>query len=571
VGTYQKNQNFGFVVADQKKIDKDLFIPKNADMGAITGHKVVAEIIDFGDAAKNPEGRIIEIIGHTNEPGTDIMAIVKSLGIPNVFPDPVVAALETVPTEILKNDAVGRLDLRKQLTVTIDGEDATDLDDAITLEKVETGYKLGVHIADVTHYVREGSPLDVEAVIRGTSVYLADRVIPMLPRKLSNGICSLNAGVDRLSLSCIMDIDYHGDVTNYEIAETVINVDYRMSYTDVKKILLDEDPAINATYEKAIPMFKDMENLAAILRKMRSKRGSIDFDFPEAKVILDEQGKPIEIKEYERNVATKIIEEFMLLANETVAEHFFWQQTPFVYRSHDDPSPEKLKRLSAFIYNFGYHIKTHGDIHPKQIQQLLNEIAGTHEELVISRLTLRSMQKAAYTTTNDGHYGLATEYYCHFTSPIRRYPDLQIHRIIKESLPNGLNEARTEHYQKILPNIAKLCSEYERRAEEAERETIKLKKVEYMMEHIGETFNGVISSVTSFGLFVELENTIEGLVHVTALDDDYYNYDEEHYCFIGERKGKIYRLGERIKVNVANADKQLRTIDFTVVKELIDK
>jgi len=571
VGTYQKNQNFGFVVADQKKIEKDLFIPRNADMGAVTGHKVVAEIVDFGDDEKNPEGRIIEIIGHTNEPGTDIMAIVKSMGIPNVFPDQVMASLDHVPDSVDEKDMANRLDLRNIMTVTIDGEDAKDLDDAITLEKTDKGYKLGVHIADVTHYVKEESPLDEEAIIRGTSVYLADRVIPMLPRKLSNGICSLNEGVDRLSLSCIMDIDFSGDVTNYEIAETVINVNHRMTYTNVRKILQKEDETISEMFSDALDMFKNMEDLAAILRKMRSKRGSIDFDFPEAKVILDEQGKPIEIKQYERNVATKIIEEFMLLANETVAEHYFWQQTPFVYRSHEDPSPEKLKRLAAFIHNFGYHIKSQGDIHPKQIQQLLNDIEGTNEELVISRLTLRSMQKATYTTTNDGHYGLATEYYCHFTSPIRRYPDLQIHRIIKESLPSGITEGRIEHYNKILPNIAKLCSEYERRAEEAERETIKLKKVEYMMDHVGEIFNGVISSVTSFGLFVELENTIEGLVHISALDDDYYVYDEEHYCYIGERTSNVYRLGERITVKVVNADKQQRIIDFIVVKDSIDK
>lgn len=567
VGTYQKSMSFGFVVSDNKKFDKDVFVSKSNDLGAVNGHKVVCEITDFGDEARKPEGKIVEIIGHLNEPGTDILSIVKSLSIPNVFPEAVLAAVEDVPDTVPEADKKGRKDLRDMMTVTIDGADAKDLDDAITIEKTDFGFRLGVHIADVTHYVTEGSALDEEAIIRGTSVYLADRVIPMLPRRLSNGICSLNAGVDRLALSCLMDVDYKGKVVNYEIAETLINVNHRMTYVDVRKILQSEDEEVKNTYIDAYDMFLNMESLATILRRKRANRGSIDFDFPESKILLDEQGKPVEIKQYERNVATRLIEEFMLLANETVAEHYYWQQTPFVYRSHDEPNPDKIKRLSSFIRNFGYNIKGQGEVHPKEIQKLLNEIAGSTEELIISRLTLRSMQKAAYTTTADGHYGLAADYYSHFTSPIRRYPDLQIHRIIKESLKGEMDQERIDHYFKVLPKIVKDCSENERRAEEAERETIKLKKVEYMTKHVGEEFDGVISSVTSFGLFVELENTIEGLVHVTALDDDYYIYDEDHYAYLGERTGNEYRLGQKIRVKVARADMIQRVIDFEVAKE----
>ncbi|PKM51711.1 MAG: ribonuclease R [Firmicutes bacterium HGW-Firmicutes-7] len=567
IGTYQKSRNFGFVIADNKKISKDIFIPKSGEYGAVNGDKVVVKITSWGEDDKKPEGDITEIIGNITDPETDILAIVRDLEIPTVFPDAVQQQAEGV-SQVIKEQEIGnRLDIRHLQTVTIDGEDAKDLDDAITIEKTASGYTLGVHIADVTNYVTEGSPLDEEAIKRGTSVYLVDRVIPMLPRKLSNGICSLNQGEDRLALSCIMDIGLKGNVLSYKAAETVINVDRRMTYTNVAKILEDHDEEVMAEYKDLLDMFNDMEELAKILRAKRKERGSIDFDFPEAKIIMDEKGVPIDIKPYDRNVATKIIEEFMLLANETIAESFFWQQIPFVYRTHEEPDPLKISNLAAFIYNFGYHIKGKEQVHPKELQKLLIDIEGSKEETIISRLTLRSMKKAMYTVTNDGHYGLAAKYYSHFTSPIRRYPDLQIHRIIKDTINGRMNDSRAEHYEKILEKIAKQCSENERRAEEAERETEKLKKVEYMQDKIGQTFDGVISSVTSFGLFIELENTVEGLIHVTSMTDDYYTHDKDHHCYIGERTSKIYRIGDVVKIIVTGADKAQRTIDFELFDE----
>lgn len=568
IGTYQKSKNFGFVVADNKKFTKDIFISKNKSKGAVSGHKVVVKITDWGNERRNPEGEITEIIGHINDPGTDILSIVKSYELPMQFPDVVMNQLDYIPSEVTEEDKVGRLDLREVQMVTIDGEDAKDLDDAITIQKNEDGtFTLGVHIADVTNYVTEGSPLDVEALRRGTSVYLVDRVIPMLPHKLSNGICSLNMGTDRLALSCLMDIDKKGNVVNHKIAETLINVDRRMTYTNVRKILSDKDQEVISEYKDFVKMFEEMEELAAILRDKRKRRGSIDFDFAETKVILNEKGEPIDIIPYDRNVATKIIEEFMLLANETIAEDFFWQELPFVYRTHEEPDPERLATLASFIHNFGYNIKGEGEIHPKEIQKLLIEIEGKPEEAIISRLALRSMKRACYTVTGDGHYGLATKYYTHFTSPIRRYPDLQIHRIIKENLNGKMEEKRIRHFNAILPNVAKQTSETERTAEEAERETIKLKKVQYMEKHIGEKFEGVISGVTAWGLYVELPNTVEGLVHVTTLDDDYYIFDEKKHIFIGERTSKIYRMGEPVKIAVLSVNKVERTIDFELVSE----
>ena len=442
------------------------------------------------------------------------------------------------------------------------------MDDAVSLTMEGENYVLGVHIADVTNYVQEHSALDVEALERGTSVYLVDRVIPMLPHKLSNGICSLNAGENRLALSCIMTIDKKGKVIDHQIAETVICVDRRMSYTSVKKILEDKDEAERAEYEELVPMFERMQELASLLRKKRMSRGSIDFDFPETKIILDKNGKPLSIAPYERNVATKIIEDFMLIANETVAQDYFWQELPFVYRTHETPDDEKIHKLATLIGNFGYtlHIGA-SEVHPKELQKLLGKIDGTDEEALISRLTLRSMKQAKYTTDNTGHFGLAASCYCHFTSPIRRYPDLQIHRIIKENLRGKLNDKRIAHYEKILPEVAKHSSEMERRADEAERETDKLKKAEYMEEHLGEVFEGVISSVTGWGIYVELPNTVEGLVHITALDDDFYHYQEETFELIGEATNKHYKLGQKVRVAAVSVDKLLRTIDFELAKE----
>ncbi|MBA4688870.1 MAG: ribonuclease R [Candidatus Galacturonibacter soehngenii] len=566
VGTFQKSKNFGFVVTDNTRFAKDIFVPLERSKGAVTGHKVVVEITDFGSNSKKPEGKVKEIIGHINDPGTDIMSIVKGYELPVDFPERVMNQVENVSSEVTGADMAGRMDIRSWQTVTIDGEDAKDLDDAITLTKEGDLYKLGVHIADVTNYVQERSALDVEALKRGTSVYLVDRVIPMLPHKLSNGICSLNAGVDRLALSCIMTIDGNGNMIDHKIAETVINVDRRMTYTSVKKILEDKDEAEMEEYKELVPMFLRMEELAGILREKRRKRGSIDFDFPESKIILDAKGKPLDIKPYERNVATKIIEDFMLAANETVAQDYFWQELPFVYRVHDNPDPEKIQKLALFINNFGYGIKaTKDEIHPKELQKLLQKIEDTPEEALISRLTLRSMKQAKYATISTGHFGLAAKYYCHFTSPIRRYPDLQIHRIIKDNLRGRMNEKRMEHYHKILPEVAVQSSAMERRADEAERETEKLKKVEYMQERIGEVFDGVISSITTWGIYVELANTVEGLVHVTSLEDDYYYYDESVYEMVGDKTGNRYKLGQKVKVKVFATDKILRTIDFKIV------
>lgn len=564
VGTYEQSQNFGFVIPDNNKIGTDVFVPKERSKGAVTGHKVVVELTSYGDESHKPEGRVVEILGHINDPGVDIMSIVRGFALPTEFGEKVLNQANRTPDEVSEADCAGRMDLRDLQMVTIDGEDAKDLDDAVSLYLDEAGlFHLGVHIADVTNYVQENSALDWEALERGTSVYLVDRVIPMLPHKLSNGICSLNQGVDRLAMSCLMTINEKGEVADYEIAESVIRVDRRMTYTSVRKILEDQDETERKEYEALVPMFEQMEELAALLRKKRHKRGSIDFDFAESKIILDEKGHPVEIKPYERNVATRMIEDFMLIANETVAQHFFWLETPFVYRTHEKPDPDKIKKLSTFIRNFGYHIKQTGDeIHPKELQKLLDKIADTGEETLISRLTLRSMKQAKYTVECTGHFGLACQYYCHFTSPIRRYPDLQIHRIIKEQLRGKLSEERIGHYEEKLPEVAKHASQMERRAAEAERETDKLKKAEYMEERIGENYDGVICGITQWGIYVELPNTVEGLIHVSSLAGDYFYYDEEACEMVGKESGIAYKLGQRVTIQVKSVDRLARTVDF---------
>lgn len=597
VGLYEKCKSFGFVRPDNQRFLQDIYIPEGKERGAMNGHKVVVELLSYGGQDLKPEGKVVEIIGHVNDPGTDIMSIVKGYDLPVEFPERVMNQAERVGKDVTKADMEGRMDLRDWQMVTIDGEDAKDLDDAVSLTKEDGNYKLGVHIADVTNYVQEKSALDREALKRGTSVYLADRVIPMLPHKLSNGICSLNAGEDRLALSCIMTISPKGEVVDHVIAETVIKVDERMSYTSVAKILkeqhagqdLEEDQessskeALEETakdteceglkpesgkYRELVPMFLLMEELSSILREKRRKRGSIDFDFPETKMVLDENGKPVDIKPYDRNTATKIIEDFMLMANETVAEEYFWRELPFLYRTHEQPDEEKIKKLSTFINNFGYHIHVgNSEVKPKEVQKLLGRVEGTPQEALISRLALRSMKQARYTPENTGHFGLAAKYYTHFTSPIRRYPDLQIHRIIKENLRGRMNEERIDHYEKILPQVAMQASETERRAEEAERETIKLKKVEYMQARIGETFEGVISGLTKWGAYVELENTIEGLVHVMNMTDDHYDYREDQYELVGEHTRKVYKLGQKVRVRVLDVDRLSRTIDFEFCEE----
>lgn len=572
VGTYQLNRDFGFVISDNPKFSKDIFIPRKEAAGIKNGDKVIAVITDYGSGNKNPEGKIKENLGNIRTPGTDILAIVKSFGIPSEFPEKVMKQAQRVPDHVLDADRDGRLDLRHLQTVTIDGEDAKDLDDAISLTKEGDIYHLGVHIADVSNYVQYNSALDREALKRGTSVYLADRVVPMLPERLSNGICSLNQGEDRLALSCLMDINEKGKVVSHQIAETVINVNERMCYTDVKNILEDTDEEAKKRYDALIPMFFMMKELSGILRNSRHHRGSIDFDFPESKIILNAAGKAIDVKPYEANVATKIIEDFMLMANETVAQEYCTEEIPFVYRTHDNPDPEKVESLLTLLHNQGVKIqKAKEEITPKEIQQIIESIEGLPNEAMISRLVLRSMKQAKYTTECSGHFGLAAKYYCHFTSPIRRYPDLQIHRIIKDNLRGRLmREGRTEHYAEILDEVARQSSVCERRADEAERESDKLKKAEYMSYHLGEEFEGIISGVTGWGLYVELPNTVEGLVHVNTLRDDYYVFDQESYELRGEMTKKVYKLGDKVRVRVADADKILKTVDFELVSDIRD-
>lgn len=570
VGLYhkRKGKSYGFVLPDNLKILKDIFVPAEKDKSALDGQKVVVKLTSYGDDRHKPEGEITEVLGYANEPGTDILSIAKGYNLPTEFPEKVLNQAERVAKPVSEADRVGRKDLRNWQMVTIDGEDAKDLDDAVSLVKEGENYILGVHIADVTNYVQENSALDREALKRGTSVYLADRVIPMLPQTLSNGICSLNAGEDRLALSCIMTVSSKGVVIDHEITETVIHVDRRMSYTSVNKILTEEDEEECRKYEELVPMFRQMETLSGILRAHRKQRGAIDFDFPEAKVILDEKGRPVEIRAYERNVATKLIEDFMLLANETVAEDYYWQELPFVYRVHEAPDEEKMQALALFINNFGYsmHLGVN-EIRPKEIQKLLGKVEGTPEEPLISRLALRSMKQAKYTPENAGHFGLAASYYTHFTSPIRRYPDLQIHRIIKDNLRGRMTPEKRAHYEAILEEVTKQSSEMERRAEEAERETVKLKKTEYMEKHIGEYFDGVVSGITKWGVYVELENTIEGLVHVVNMTDDHYEYYEERHEMVGMHTGKTYKLGQRVRICVLDTDRFLRTIDFKFARE----
>lgn len=568
VGTYTESKNFGFVIPDDKKIANDIFIPKQASNGAVEGHKVVVKLTTYPEGRMSAEGEIIEILGHKNDPGVDILSIIHKHGLPGPFPVEALEQANDVPETIKEEDLKDRRDLRNEIIVTIDGADAKDLDDAVTVKKLENGnYKLGVHIADVSHYVTEQSPIDREASDRGTSVYLVDRVIPMIPHRLSNGICSLNPKVDRLTLSCEMEVDETGTVVNHEIFQSVIKTTERMTYTDVNKILEDRDEQLLNKYEQLVPMFELMGELAQVLRTKRMTRGAIDFDFKEAKVLVDKEGTPTEVVLRERSVAERLIEEFMLLANETVAEHFHWMNVPFIYRIHEDPNAEKLQRFLEFITNFGYTVKGSGnDIHPRALQNILEEVAGTPEETVISTVMLRSMKQAKYDPESLGHFGLATEYYTHFTSPIRRYPDLIVHRLIRTYLIEGkVDEETRSSWAESLPVLAEHSSNMERRAVEAERETDELKKAEYMLDKIGEEYDGIISSVTNFGMFVELPNTIEGLVHVSYLTDDYYRYDERHYAMIGERTGTVYRIGDEITVRVVNVNKDERSIDFEIV------
>ncbi|MEC1586687.1 ribonuclease R [Bacillus spizizenii] len=568
VGTYTETRNFGFVIPDDKKITSDIFIPKNGKNGAAEGHKVVVKLTSYPEGRMNAEGEIETILGHKNDPGIDILSVIHKHGLPGEFPADAMEQASSTPDTIDEKDLKDRRDLRDQVIVTIDGADAKDLDDAVTVTKLDDGsYKLGVHIADVSHYVTENSPIDKEALERGTSVYLVDRVIPMIPHRLSNGICSLNPKVDRLTLSCEMTINSQGQVTEHEIFQSVIKTTERMTYSDVNKILVDDDEELKQKYEPLVPMFKDMERLAQILRDKRMNRGAVDFDFKEAKVLVDDEGAVKDVVIRERSVAEKLIEEFMLVANETVAEHFHWMNVPFIYRIHEEPNAEKLQKFLEFVTTFGYVVKgTAGDIHPRALQSILDAVRDRPEETVISTVMLRSMKQAKYDPQSLGHFGLSTEFYTHFTSPIRRYPDLIVHRLIRTYLINGkVDEATQEKWAERLPDIAEHTSTMERRAVDAERETDDLKKAEYMLDKIGEEFDGMISSVTNFGMFVELPNTIEGLVHVSFMTDDYYRFDEQHFAMIGERTGNVFRIGDEITVKVVDVNKDERNIDFEIV------
>lgn len=572
VGLFQENKSFGFVVPDDKKFNQDIFIPKRGFNGAKNDDKVVCEITLWPQENRKPEGKIIEVLGKKGERGVEIDSIIRAHGLPEEFPKKVIDEANYVSSQDLEDEIARRLDLRHLDIFTIDGEDAKDLDDAISIEVLPNGnYKLGVHIADVTHYVREKSKLDKEALKRATSVYLVDKVIPMLPKQLSNGVCSLNPFEDKLTLSCIMEIDENGKVVNSEIAETVINSKARMTYTEVSDILEKDDEKLKQTFAKQVEDFKKAEKLARILMKRRERRGAIDFDFPEAKIILNREGKVVDIKCYERRISNKMIEEFMLVANETVAEHFYWLQLPFVYRIHETPSAEKMEDLNKFIATFGYHIKGDlEDVHPKEIQSLVEKIKGTKEEESISTIALRSMKQAKYSPQCIGHFGLAAKYYCHFTSPIRRYPDLQIHRIIKEQLNNKLNNKRQEQLSHIVEYASTQSSERERAAELAERDVHDFYKACYMADKVGQEFDGVVSSVTSFGMFVELENTVEGLIRLANMRDDYYIYNQETYTIMGERSHKTFKIGDTVRIKVDNVNVDFREIDFVLISKLED-
>ena len=570
VGTFEAgSKGYGFVVADDKKIAKDIFISRENTKGAVTGHKVVVEITDYGEDRRNPEGKVIEILGHINDPGVDILSVIRRYELAVEFPEEVYAEIEHLGTEVAEADKKGREDLRDLLTITIDGADAKDLDDAVSLKRLGNGnFVLGVHIADVSHYVRENTALDKEAYARGTSVYLVDRVIPMLPHKLSNGICSLNPHVDRLALSCLMEVNGRGEVVSHRILESIINSDYRMTYTAVREILEDGTPALLEQYAEILPMLEDMEELRQILGEKRRKRGSVNFDLPESKIILDENGKPIDIKPYEKSIATNMIEEFMLVCNETIAENSFWQEMPFMYRSHQEPDEDKLEKMEQFLRGFGYYLrKKDGEIHPRELQKVLQKAEETDEERIITRMVLRSMMQARYTAENGGHFGLAAKYYCHFTSPIRRYPDLEIHRMIKKMLHGELDEKASAYYRRKMPDWAKHCSKQERVAEDAERDTDALKKVEFMEDKVGQIYEGIISGVTNWGIYVELPNTIEGMVALSQMDDDYYEFDEKKMLVFGKRTKKSYRLGDKVVVSVAKVDRMMGTIDFVFEEE----
>lgn len=570
VGTFQDSKNFGFVVPDNKKFNKDIFIPKKFFNGAKRNDKVVCRITKWPMEDRKPEGKIIEVLGQKGERYVEIASVIREHGLPEEFPKKVLDEAEKVAVEIPQEEIDRRLDIRDMNIFTIDGEDAKDLDDAVSIEVLDNGnYKLGVHIADVTHYVKEKSKLDKEALKRATSVYLVDKVIPMLPKNLSNGVCSLNPFEDKLTLSVFMEIDSKGEVIKHDIKETVINSKARMTYTEVSDILEKDDEKLKNTFAKVVDDFYNAEKLARILMQRREKRGAINFDFPEAKIILNGDGDVVDITQYERRISNKIIEEFMLVANETVAEHFFWLNMPFVYRVHETPAHEKIETLNKFISTFGYVIK--GDlesVHPKELQKIIESIHGTTEEKAISTIMLRSLKQARYSPECIGHFGLAAQYYSHFTSPIRRYPDLQIHRIIKEFLNGKISQKRQDQLAQIVDYASTQSSEREREAELAERDVKDIYKARYMEDKVGEEFIGIVSSVTSFGMFIELDNTVEGLVRLADMNDDYYIFDENSFTILGERTKKMFRIGDVVRIRVDKVNVDFKEIDFALLDKV---
>ena len=565
VGTVERGKHFSFVVPDDKRIFYDLYVPKDKTIGAKNGLKVVAKITEWPEKRRNPSGEIVEILGYPDEPGVDVLSIIKKYELPLDFPEKVKRQVQQIPDEVLREDLVGREDFRHLKTITIDNEDAKDLDDAVSIEKTSDGYRLGVHIADVSYYVEEKSPLDVEALKRGCSVYLVDRVIPMLPPKLSNGICSLNPRADRLTMSVIIDFDSEANIKGYKITPGVIKTCERMTYTQVNKILEEEDKESIERFDYLVEDLHWMKELAEKLSHKRFARGSLDFELDEAKVILDENGHPVDVVKEERRISSSIIEEFMIVANEVVAEHIFWLKIPLVYRIHENPDEEKINSLKEFLYNFGYTLKGTQNISPKYLQQILEQVKGKPEQQLINTMMLRSLRQARYSGVNFGHFGLACLYYTHFTAPIRRYPDLIVHRILRKQLQNDIDQKQEKKLVKIVERVAKLSSERERVAEEAERESVDLKIAEYMASRIGETYEAIVSGVTSFGIFVELDNTIEGLVHVSHMEDDYYHFNEKTMALIGERTGKTFRIGDVVQVKVYNVNIAERHIDFVLV------
>lgn len=566
IGTFQKSRHFGFVVPDDKRIAFDIFVPREEFNNAEENNKVSVKITEWPDQRKNPEGSIVEVIGDSEDTKTHIDAVLLAKKVRQVFPEDVIKEAKRVSEEgIHELELKRRKDLRSLDIITIDGSDAKDLDDAVYAKKLnDSEYFLGVHIADVTHYVKEDRKLDKEALKRGTSIYLTDRVIPMLPKELSNGVCSLNPGEDKLTLSVEMIINNEGKVIDYKIFESIMNNRYRMTYEDVTDILENNNEELIEKYKDIVPMLKTMEELSLILRRKRDLRGAIDFEFPERKIITDEEGRAIDVTKYERRTSNKIIEEFMLVCNETVAEHYYWLNMPFVYRVHEDPDEEKMYEFSKFIHNFGYTLKGN-DIHPKELQQLLNKIKNTKEESLINTMMLRSLKKAIYSPDSITHFGLAANYYCHFTSPIRRYPDLQIHRIIKGQINGRYSEQALQKLFERTAAVAEQSSKMERIADEVERDTEKIKIAEFMSDKIGEEYEGVVSGVTSFGIFVELENTVEGLVHISNMVDDYYIYDDEKKELFGQGSRKVFKIGNAVKIRVDKVSIAKAEIDFALI------